>query len=80
MFDKLTAVEQRYDELLALLGTAQVQSDSSEFRKHAKEASEIETLVERFREYKTRRSRPRADRGAFAGPATPTCRSWRGRN
>ena len=53
MFDKLTAVEQRYDELLQLLGTAQVQSDPSEFRKHAKAASEIETLVERFREYKT---------------------------
>src|SRR5688572_10462486 len=53
MFDKLTAVEQRYDELLELLGTAQVQSDSSEFRKHAKEAAELETLVERFREYKT---------------------------
>jgi peptide chain release factor 1 len=52
MFDKLTAVEQRYDELLSLLGTAQVQSDPSEFRKHAKAAAEIETIVERFREYK----------------------------
>jgi peptide chain release factor 1 len=53
MFDKLTAVEQRYDELLELLGTARLQSDSSEFRKRAMEASEIETLVARFREYKT---------------------------
>ena len=53
MFDKLTAAEQRYDELVNLLGTAQVQSDPSEFRKHAKAASDIETLVERFREYKT---------------------------
>jgi len=53
MFDKLTAVEQRYDELLALLGTAQLQSDSAEFRKRAMEASEIETLVARFREYKS---------------------------
>jgi peptide chain release factor 1 len=52
MFDKLRAVEQRYDELISLLGTAQVQSDPSEFRKHAKAASEIEALVERFREYK----------------------------
>ena len=52
MFDKLTAVEQRYDELVNLLGTAQVQSDPSEFKKHAKAASEIEPLVERFREYK----------------------------
>ena len=53
MFDKLTAVEQRYDELLNLLGTAQVQSGPSEFRKLAKAASEIEPHVERFREYKT---------------------------
>ena len=53
MFDKLTAVEQRYNELVDLLGTAQVQSDPSEFKKHAKAASEIEPLVERFREYKT---------------------------
>ena len=52
MFDKLSAVEQRYDELVNLLGTAQVQSDPSEFRKHAKAASEIETLVACFREYK----------------------------
>src|SRR3990170_3392687 len=52
MFDKLSAVEQRYDELVNLLGTAQVQSDPSEFRKHAKAVSEIETLVACFREYK----------------------------
>jgi peptide chain release factor 1 len=52
MFDKLTAVERRYDELVQLLGTAQVQSDPSEFRKHAKAASELEELVQRFREYK----------------------------
>jgi peptide chain release factor 1 len=53
MFDKLMAVEQRYDELVNLLGTAQVQSDPSEFRKHAKAASDIEPLVGRFREYRT---------------------------
>jgi peptide chain release factor 1 len=52
MFDKLTAVEQRYDELVHLLGTTEVQSDPSEYRKHAKAASEIELLVDRFREYK----------------------------
>src|SRR5882672_1796393 len=51
MFDKLTAIEQRYDELVALIGTSQVQSDPSEYRKLAK--AEIERLVERFREYKT---------------------------
>ncbi len=52
MFEKLTAVEQRYDELLRLLGTTDVHSDQGEYRKHAKAASELEPLVERFREYK----------------------------
>src|SRR5262245_60540028 len=53
MFDKLTAAERRYDELLRLIGTAEVQSDPSEYRKLAKSASELEPLVERFREYQT---------------------------
>jgi peptide chain release factor 1 len=53
MFDKLAAEEARYDELTQLLGTSQVQSDPSEFRKHAKALAEVEPLVERFREYKT---------------------------
>ena len=53
MFDKLHAVQRRYDELVNLLGTAEVQSDPSEYRKLAKSASEMEPLVERFREYQT---------------------------
>jgi peptide chain release factor 1 len=53
MIDKLTSIEQRYDQLVQLLGTAEVQNSPTEYRKHAKAASEIEGLVERFREYKT---------------------------
>jgi peptide chain release factor 1 len=53
MFDKLAAEEQRYEELLRLLGTAAVQSDAAEFRKSAKALAELETLVQKFREYKT---------------------------
>jgi len=52
MFDKLTATEQQYETLTQLLGSAEVQSDPSEYRKHAKALAEIEPLVERFREYK----------------------------
>jgi peptide chain release factor 1 len=52
MFDKLASEEQRYEELMRLLGTTEVQSDSSEYRKHAKALAELEPLVERFREYK----------------------------
>jgi peptide chain release factor 1 len=53
MFDKLATEEQRYEELMRLLGTTEVQSDPSEYRKHAKALSEVEPLIERFREYKT---------------------------
>jgi len=53
MFDKLAATEQQYEELMQLLGSAQVQSEPGEYRKHAKALSEIEPIVERFREYKT---------------------------
>src|SRR6266849_4506198 len=52
MFDKLASVERRYDEILQLLGTPEVQADTSEYRKQAKALSEIEPLVVRFREYK----------------------------
>jgi len=38
---------------MRLLATSEVQSDPSEYRKHAKALAEVEPLVERFREYKT---------------------------
>src|SRR5947207_3066560 len=52
MFDKLASEEQRYEDLMRLLGTTEVQSDSSEYRKHAKALAELEPLIDRFREYK----------------------------
>ncbi len=53
MFDKLQSEEARYEDLTARLGTAEVQSDANEYRKHAKALAELEPLVERFREYKS---------------------------
>jgi len=53
MFDKLASVEQRYDEILRLLGSSEVQSDPAEYRKHARALAEIEPLVARFRQYKS---------------------------
>jgi peptide chain release factor 1 len=52
MFDKLAAEEQRYEDLMRLLGTTEVQSEASEYRKHAKALAEVEPLVQKFREYK----------------------------
>jgi peptide chain release factor 1 len=52
MFDKLATIEQQYETLMQLLGTTEVQSDSSAYRKHAKTLAEIEPIVQKFREYK----------------------------
>jgi peptide chain release factor 1 len=52
MFDKLSSVESRYEELSARLGTVELQSDVAEYRKAAKTLSELEPLVEKFRQYK----------------------------
>ena len=53
MFDKLAATERQYEELTARLGSVELQSDPAEYRKSAKTLSEIEPIVERFREYRT---------------------------
>jgi peptide chain release factor 1 len=52
MFDKLLSVENKYDELMTKLGTVEVQADAAEYRRSAKTLSELEPLVQKFREYK----------------------------
>ena len=53
MFDKLESTEHQYEELLHRLGTAELQSDPTEYRKQSKTLSDIEPTVQRYREYKT---------------------------
>ncbi|OFW41353.1 MAG: peptide chain release factor 1 [Acidobacteria bacterium RIFCSPLOWO2_12_FULL_67_14] len=53
MFDKLIAVESQYEELMTRLGTVEVQSDPAEYRKSAKKLSEIEPLVQTYRDYRS---------------------------
>jgi peptide chain release factor 1 len=52
LFDKLTAVEARYDQLMAEMANPAVQSDAATFRGHSKALAEIQPLVEHFRRYK----------------------------
>ena len=52
MFDKLNAIDSRYEELLGRISDAAVQADPAEYRSSAKALAEIEPLVEKFREYK----------------------------
>ncbi len=48
MLDKLNSIEANYEELMRLLATPAVQSDSNEYKKHAKALSDMQPLVERF--------------------------------
>jgi peptide chain release factor 1 len=52
MFDKLASVEAQYERLMAEMADPAVQADTTKFRTHSKALSEIQPLVEQFREYK----------------------------
>ena len=53
MFDKLNAIDERYEKLMTLISDAAVQADPAEYRTHTKALAEIQSLVETFREYKS---------------------------
>ena len=52
MFEKLEAVEKRYEELTKLIADPEVISNQSEWQKLMKEHASIEDVVAKFREYK----------------------------
>ena len=52
MFDKLQAIEDRYDKLTTLISDPAVQADQQEYRTHTKALSEIQPIIEHFRLYK----------------------------
>jgi peptide chain release factor 1 len=53
LFDKLTALEAQYEQLMAEMGTQAVQADTAKFRSHSKTVAELQPLVEAFREYRS---------------------------
>ena len=53
MFDKLNAIEERYEKLMALVSDAAVQADPAEYRTHSKALADIQPLVETFRAYRS---------------------------
>jgi len=57
MFDKLEAVEKRYEELTKMISDPEVISNNSEWQKLMKEHSSIEDVVFKFREYKEAKQR-----------------------
>jgi peptide chain release factor 1 len=52
MFDKLTAVEAQYEQLMAEIADPAIQGDTAKFRSHSKALAEMQPLVDHFRQYK----------------------------
>ena len=52
MFDKLEAVEKRYEELNQLISDPEVISRQNEWKNLMKEHSDMIDIVEKYREYK----------------------------
>src|SRR6185369_16052617 len=52
MIEKLASIEAKYEQLSAELATPAVQADNAKFRSHSKAISEMQPLVDRYREYK----------------------------
>ena len=52
MFDKLEAVEARYEELTKLISDPEIIANQAEWQKLIKEHSSIEEVVQKYREYK----------------------------
>ena len=52
VFDRLQAVEARYDKLTELLSDPEVISDTKKLREYSKEQSDMQETVEAYREYK----------------------------
>ena len=52
MFDNLDAIEQKYNELTVKISDPEVIANQAEWRKMMKEHSDIEPIVEKYREYK----------------------------
>ena len=53
MFEKLAAIEARYDQLTSEISDPAVQADTAKFRAHSKALAELQPTVDTFRQYKT---------------------------
>lgn len=52
MFDKLAAIEAKYDQTATEMADPAVQADTARFRAHSKAIADMQPLVDKFREYK----------------------------
>src|ERR1700745_4178856 len=52
MFERLSQIEARYEELTQALASPEVINDAAKYQKTAKAHSELTDIVEKYREYK----------------------------
>jgi peptide chain release factor 1 len=52
VFEKLQSIEAKYELLMSEMADPAVQADNAKFRSHSKTLSDMQPLVERFRDYK----------------------------
>jgi len=52
MFDKLEALQTKYEQLNAEMAMPAVQADNAKFRTHSKTVSEMQPLIDKYHEYK----------------------------
>jgi peptide chain release factor 1 len=52
MLEKLTAIESRFEQLMAEMADPAIQADTAKFRAHSKELSEIQPTVDVFKRFK----------------------------
>jgi len=52
MIDKLSALEQKFEELNVLLADPAVFANPAAYQKHAKAHRDLSEIVEKYREYK----------------------------
>jgi len=53
VLEKLTEIEQKYEQMSAELSTPAVQADNAKFRNQSKAIADMQPLVDRYREYKS---------------------------
>src|SRR5687768_2731348 len=52
MYERLLAVGSKYEQMMAEMADPAVQADNAKFRSHSKALSDLQPLVDKFREYK----------------------------
>ncbi|HET6871529.1 MAG TPA: peptide chain release factor 1 [Sporolactobacillaceae bacterium] len=65
MFDRLQALEDRYEKLNQLLSDPEVISDSNKLRDYSKESSDLEETVQTYRQYKEAESQLKDAKAMF---------------